>query len=468
MVSAPVADKQATGTPGPEPQPRRHLVFALVSLALFMASIDQTIVATALPTLQKDLHAQVNWSAWTITIYSLGQVVAMPLAGKISDLYGRKRVFLFSVALFTAASLGCSAVDNVYLLVALRAVQAIGGGAFMPSATGIVADQFGRDRDRAVGMFASIFPIGGVIGPILGGVFVTYWSWRGIFLINVPIGIALVVLGAALIPASPRRPSTRLDPYGVALLAVLLLAAMLGITNLGGGTTSPASAAFLAPELVAVVAGVLFVRHAARAEAPFIPIVLLKGTGFGTMNLFNFLVGAAALGFGALVPLYAENRYGITTLAAGTLLTARAIGMMAVAALAVIALRRTGYRKPMIIGSLVIALGLTTMALIPNGALSYWGLSLGAAITGLGMGFSVPATNNAVLNMAPEQTAAITGLRGMFRQGGAITGVSITTAILARSGDPGIAQAWTFGVFAVLMLCTIPLVFLVPDHRGSW
>src|SRR6185437_14622202 len=121
-----------------------------------MASVDQTIVATALPALQHDLHAAVNWSSWTITIYALGQILVLPLAGKLGDQFGRKRVFLGAAVLFTTASLCCGFASNIYLLIVLRAVQAIGGGAFMPSATGIVAQIFGRDRDRAVGLFTSI------------------------------------------------------------------------------------------------------------------------------------------------------------------------------------------------------------------------------------------------------------------------------------------------------------------------
>ena len=204
-----VADDHARG---------RLLIFAIVSIALMMASVDQTIVATALPSIQRDLGAQVNWSSWTITVYALGQVMVMPLAGKIGDQFGRKQVFLGAAVLFTAASLCCGLADNIYLLIVLRAVQAIGGGAFMPSATGIVTELFGKDRDRAVGLFASIFPIGGIIGPVLGGVFVTYWSWRGIFLVNIPIGITLVVLGAIFIPDIARRPDLHLDIRGVVLL----------------------------------------------------------------------------------------------------------------------------------------------------------------------------------------------------------------------------------------------------------
>jgi EmrB/QacA subfamily drug resistance transporter len=450
------------------PQPRRYLVFAVVSIALFMASVDQTIVATALGTLQSDLHAQVNWSSWTITIYALGQIIAMPLAGKISDQYGRKTVFIAAIVLFTGASLCCGLANDIYVLVALRLVQAIGGGAFMPSATGIVADQFGPDRDRAIGLFTSIFPIGGVVGPVLGGVFVTYWSWRGIFLVNVPIGIVLLCLAVAFIPSSAKVTRTRLDVSGIALLGVGLLGVMLGISYLGSASSSAVRPQFLVPFVAGIGALVLFVRHSARATAPFVPLRLLSGPGFGVMNLINFVWGSAALGFGTLVPLYAAQRYGIATLAAGTLLTARALGMIAVAGLAVFALRRTGYRLPMIVGFVVAAAGLVIMALPAHGMSPYVWLALSAAIMGIGVGVAVPASNNATLQQAPESTAAIAGLRGMFRQSGGITAVSIVTAIMARSSDPGLVQAYALAVLAAVLLCLIPLVFRVPEHRGSW
>src|ERR1700677_2529821 len=185
---------------GAEPDPRRRLVFGIVSLGLFMASVDSTIVATALRPIGDSLHSTINWTAWTITIYQLGQIIAMPLAGKVSDQFGRKKVYLISAAVFTAASLACGLSTSIEMLVCFRAVQALGGGAFMPSATGIVSDHFGRDRDKALAMFTSIFPIGGIVGPVFGGVIAQDWSWRGIFLVNVPIGFLLVALGLEFIP----------------------------------------------------------------------------------------------------------------------------------------------------------------------------------------------------------------------------------------------------------------------------
>ncbi len=186
------------------------------------------------------------------------------------------------------------------------------------------------------------------------------------------------------------------------------------------------------------------------------------------MNLINFLYGGAALGFGALVPLYAQDRFGIPILQAGTLLTARAVGMICVAGMAVFALRRTGYRLPMTVGFIVIAVGLGSMALAPPTVPPYLWLSIAGVVTGIVMGLAVPASNNATMQLAPGELAGIAGLRGMFRQSGAIMGVSIATALIARSQNQGETLADVFVVFGVILLCVLPLIRLVPEHRGSW
>jgi EmrB/QacA subfamily drug resistance transporter len=441
------------------------VVFAVVAIALFMASMDQTIVATGLNAIQDDLGAELTWSGWTITVYALGQIIAMPLAGKLGDHFGRKRVFLTAVVVFTLASLACGFAGNIYVLVALRAVQALGGGAFMPSATGIIADHYGPARDRAVGMFTSIFPIGGILGPILGGVFVTYSSWRTIFFVNVPIGIVLLFLGWRLIGESARKPAEPMDLRGLALLAAVMLTTMYGLTNLDDGLTSPW---FAAPLGAGAVLAYLFVRHTVRTRAPFIPMRLLRGRGFGAMNVLNLLFGGAAIGFGALVPLYAEERFHLDALSAGTLLTARGAGVICVAALAVLTLRRLGCRVPMVVGFALIVTGFLLMAVPPPGTNGYLWLMMAAGITGVGMGVSVPASNNAGLQLAPDQISSIAGLRGMFRQTGSIIAVSVMTAVAANSASPAMSQAHGFIVLSVLMVAAIPLIFTIPDHRGSW
>jgi EmrB/QacA subfamily drug resistance transporter len=467
-VAATALAVDAGGSPTWATAARRRLVFTTVSLALFMASVDQTIVATVLPALQHDLHTRLDWGAWTITAYTLGQLITMPIAGKGIERFGRKRLFLGAVALFTAASLACGFATNIYELVTLRAIQSIGGGAFMPAATGIVADLWYDERDKALGAFSSIFPIGGIVGPALGGLFTEYWTWRGVFLVNVPIGLALLAAGYAFIPSRKVERAQRFDLVGVGLLCVTLLSGMLGVTYLGAASHTPVSAWFIGPIALSVLAGWLFVRHSRRTAEPLIPMRLVTGPGFGVMNIINVIFGAAAAGFSALVPVYALDRLHISTLSASTMLIARSVAMVLASIVAVRLLRRSGTRLPMTIGYLVIAAGLLMM--LPGDVLltPYAWISAGAAVTGLGVGISGPSSNNAALQLAPQHAAAVAGIRGMIRQVGGITAVSISTTIAARTDDPARSLGWSFAVFAGIVVLVVPLIRKVPEHRGAW
>ena len=173
--------RQAAAPPLPEsgegagqPTVRRVPVFATIALALMMMSIDSTIVATALHALQQGLDTSINWAGWTLTGYSFGFALMLPITGKLSERFGRRRVFIGSVIVFTLASLGCALANDIDTLIALRVLQAAGGAGFTPSATGIIVDHFGDARDRAVSLFGSIFPIGAMIGPVFGGLCVAY------------------------------------------------------------------------------------------------------------------------------------------------------------------------------------------------------------------------------------------------------------------------------------------------------
>lgn len=244
---------------------------------------------------------------------------------------------------------------------------------------------------------------------------------------------------------------------------------MFGISFLGSGDVAAWNPGFLLPEIVAVVALALFVRHAREDPAPFIPLLFLSGRGFAAMNFINLLFGGVVIGLGALVPIHAEDRFGISSLDAGTLLSARAVGMIVVAGLAVLVLRRTGHRTPMFIGFTIVAIGMALICLTPGNVSHYAWLAAAAGITGVGMGMSLPASNNATLHMARDEIAAIAGLRGMFRQSGAILAVAISTAIAARSPDAGLVLGHVFLVFAVLLLVgVLPVVLVIPEHRGSW
>ena len=289
------------------PAPHRVAIFSVVALALLMSSLDGTIVATALHAIQHGLLTSSNWTSWVITAYSVDLVLALSLAGKLTERFGRRRFFLASVVVFAGASLCCGLAGSIYLLIVLRGIQAAGGAGFTPSATAIITDNFGEARDKAVGLFGSIFPIGSMIGPIFGGLFVAYWSWRGIFFVNVPIGILLIICCLRYVPRDPDRDGHARRPLDLAGLA-------------------------------------LFGRHIRRARDPFIAPRLIAGRGFGAVNVINILYGGAVAGMLAPVPLYAVDRYRISVLGSGTLLTAEGIAVIVASSLAAMGLRRTGYR----------------------------------------------------------------------------------------------------------------------------
>jgi MFS family permease len=160
---------------------RRYFIYIAAGLGLLMYSIDSEVVAVAFPSLMRDFGTNVLWTGWTISIYLIAITSVMPLMGNLSDSLGRKKVFLISLILFTSSSLACGLAVNIYSLVVFRFLQGVGGASFLPTAAGIVSDQFPENRERAIGLFTSIFPIGGIVGPNLGGFIVSRYSWRYIF-----------------------------------------------------------------------------------------------------------------------------------------------------------------------------------------------------------------------------------------------------------------------------------------------
>jgi len=457
-------------TQAPAPHPHRVAIFSVVAMALLMSSLDGTIVATALHAIQHGLHTSINWTSWVITAYSVGLVLALSLAGKLNGRFGRRRFFLASVVVFAGASLCCGLADNIYLLIALRAVQAAGGAGFTPSATAIITENFGEARDKAVGLFGSIFPVGSMIGPIFGGLFVSYWTWRGIFFVNVPIGILLIVCCLRYVPRDPLRSGPRrpVDLTGMALLGIGVLALMLGISYLGEAGARASSALFIAPVIGGVLGLAWFGRHIRRVCDPFIAPRLIAGRGFGAVNVINILYGGAVAGMLALVPLYAVNRYHISPLGSGTLLTAEGVAVIALSSLAAMGLRRTGYRWPLYIGSGCTAIGIFGLAVHPAGLSPYTWLAMTACVIGIGTGLASPASRNACLQLAPHESAALAALRSTGRQVGQIAAVSITTAIIAQSAAPGPLQAKVFIAFAILLVACLPVIARIPEHRGSW
>jgi len=450
---------------------RRYFIFASVGLGLLMYSIDSTVVAVAFPHLIKDLDTNILWAAWTISIYLIGVTSVMPLMGKLSDSFGRKKVFLISLIVFTAGSFACGLAPNIYSLVAFRFLQGIGGASFLPTAAGIVSDQFPEHRERAIGLFTSIFPIGGIIGPNLGGWIVSQYSWRYIFYINLPIGIGLIALVMVLLEDSKILSRPHIDFVGASFFFGVVLFLMFGL-NLIAENFSASS--LLLTGLLLIVSFFflyLFYRQERKDSDPILDLTLLRSTPFLAANVFNLIVGVGFLGVFAFIPLYATSVHKLSILASGVILTPRSFAVIPSSAITSFLLKRWGYRWPMISGLFIVSLSTILLGGPGVHLMRTIGGHLGIAeilailimFTGIGMGLTLPASNNACIELMPERVATITGLRGMCRSVGGAFGISIMTIILHSSSTPANGFRTAFISFGLVLLFAIPLVFFMPS-----
>ena len=434
-----------------------------------MSAIDVTVVAVAFPHFIRDLHTNVLWAAWTISVYSIGVTAAMPLAGNLSDSFGRKKVFMCSLALFTAGSLACGLAPNIFVLIACRFFQGLGGASFLPTASGIVSDHFPENRETPIGLLSGTWSVGAIIGPNLGGWIVSQYSWRYIFYINFPVGIVLMCL-IMMFLKDPRRSSRQhVDFEGASFFSGAILFLMFGLTLIGEGFSRRSVSVVAASLALSFSFLLLFLRQEKKAANPIVDMVLLKSTPFLAANLFNIIVGAAFLGVYAFVPFYATSVHRLSTLASGMILTPRSIGVIAASAITSFLLKRFGYRWPMVVGACTISFAAILLGQSSHlsGVLGgRWGiaelLSLLMLITGIGAGIINPAANNACIELMPEKVATIVGLRGMFRTVGGVLGVCAVTLVLHLSPDLNTGFRIVFTFFGIGLLGAIPLVFLMP------
>lgn len=413
---------------------RRYLIFLSAGLSLFMYAIDATVVAVAFPNFTRELHTTVLWSAWTISIFFIAVTMAMPLAGTLTDSFGRKRLFLISLFLFTGSSLACGFAPSIYVLIAFRFLQGLGGACFLPTASGIVSDHFPESREAAIGLFSSIFSVGAVLGPNLGGWIVSQYSWRYIFYINVPIGIVLIISMMLLLEESVAFSRPKVDLTGVGLITGCLFFLMFGL-SLAGENFSVRSV-LLAGILVVVslVLAILFFLQEKRARFPVLDSRVLSSKPFVAANVANLVIGMVLIGVFSFVPLYATSIHHFSTLMSGMILTPRSVAMAMASAVTSFLLRKLGYRWPMVFGFSLVAI--TTALLAPSvpiwdGVSSQRGtleaLSILLFLNGVGGGATFPAANNACIELMPEKVGTIVAVRNMFRNVGAALGVSLIT-----------------------------------------
>jgi EmrB/QacA subfamily drug resistance transporter len=438
-----------------------------------MYSIDATAVAVAFPHFIKDLGTNVLWAAWTISIYLVAVTSVMPLMGKLSDSFGRKKVFLISLILFTVSSLLCGLAPDIYMMVAFRFLQGIGGASFLPTAAGIVSDQFPEHRERAIGLFTSIFPIGGIIGPNLGGWIVSRYSWRYIFYINLPIGIILIVLIMILLEESKVLVRPHIDFVGASFFFGTILFLMLGLNFIAENFSVSSLLLTVIFMVLSSFCLYLFFRQEKKDTNPILDMALLRSKPFLAANLYNMIVGAGVLGVFAFIPLYATSVHKLSTLVSGVILTPRSLASIPAAATTSFLLKRWGYRWPMVLGLIITSLSTILLGSQGFQLLRMVGTHLGVAeilailtlVTGIGLGIALPASNNACIELMPEKVATITGLRGMFRSVGGAFGISVITIILHLSSTPANGFEITFFSFGLALLFAVSLVFFMPTGK---
>ncbi len=408
------------------------LVYSGLMLGMLLAALDQTIVATALPTIVGDLGG-LDHLSWVVTAYILASTISTPLYGKLGDLYGRKRLFQFAIVVFLVGSALCGISQNMGELIGFRALQGLGAGGLMVGALAIIGDIVPpRERGRYQGYMGGVFAIASVVGPLLGGFFVDNLSWRWVFYVNLPVGaLALVVIAAVLHQPTVRR-SHRIDFEGAALLALGAGLLTLGLT--WGGTQYPwGSGEIVGLFAVGAVAVVLFVLQERRAVEPIIPLRLFRNSIFNACAAMSFLVAFAMFGAIVYLPLFLQVVHEITPTGSGLRLLPLMGGVLTASILGGRTISKIGrYRAFPIVGTAVMSVGMGLLSRIGAGT-SYLFLSVAMAVLGVGMGMIMPVLVLAVQNAVdPGDMGTATSSTTFFRSMGGSFGVAIFGAIFSN------------------------------------
>jgi EmrB/QacA subfamily drug resistance transporter len=407
-----------------------QVVFIGLMAGMLLAALDQTIVATALPTIVGDLGG-LRQLSWVVTAYILTSTVSVPLWGKISDLLGRKRVFQTAILIFLAGSALSGLSQNMAQLIAFRALQGIGAGGLLACAQAIIGDIVSpRDRGKYQGYLGGVFAFASVIGPLLGGFFVDNLSWRWVFYINIPVGIVALVITSAVLNLPFKRIEHRIDYWGAAL--VMLAASSLILLTVWGGDQYPwSSPQIIALGLVGVVAAIAFFVVEGKVTEPLIPLRLWRNPVFSVATGLEFLVGFAMFGAIIFLPLYLQTVGHATATNSGLLILPLMLGLMIASIWSGRFITRTGrYKVFPVTGTAMMALGLyllSTMGLGTSRALS----SAYMLLLGAGMGMIIQVMVLAVQNAVEHRDlGTATGVETFSRSMGASFGVAMYGAIL--------------------------------------
>jgi EmrB/QacA subfamily drug resistance transporter len=428
---------------------RRLLVLAVCCTSLFVVSLDNTIVNLALPSVQRDLGASVSGLQWTIDAYVLVVASLLVLAGSTADRIGRRRTFQTGLVVFGLGSLLCSLAPTTGLLIAFRAVQAVGGSMLNPVAMSIITNTFTepRERARAIGVWGGVVGLSMALGPVLGGLLVGTTGWRSIFWLNVPVCAAALVLTALFVPESRAPHARRPDPIGQVLVVVLLSGVTFGIIEgPGHGWGSPLIVGCFVASATALVA---LVPHSRRRAEPLLDVRFFASAPFSGATVIAVCGFAALAGFLFLNALYLQEVRGLSALDAGlhTLPMALATAVLGPVSGRIVAAR--GPRLPLVVAGIGIALSGVLLTTV-TATTPVWLLFTAYAVFGVGFGMlNSPITNTAVSGMPRAQAGVAAAIASTSRQVGTSLGVavigSVVTSHVAGPVATGFARAGHVG-----------------------
>lgn len=406
------------------------LVFVALMLGMFLASLDQTIVATALPTIIGELGG-ISHLSWVVTAYLLTSTASSPLYGKLSDLYGRKVMFQTAIAIFLVGSMLCGFAVNMGQLIAFRAIQGMGAGGLIVMALTIIGDVLSpRERGRYQGYMGSVFAVSSVGGPLLGGFIVDNLDWRWIFFVNIPVGLAAMVATARFLRLPVRRREHKIDYAGAALL-VSGVTALLLVTVWGGSEYEWRSPQIIGLGAAAVILLTLFVLQERRAAEPILPLRLFRDRTFTITSATGFIIGLAMFGSIVFLPLFLQAVIGVSPTHSGLLLVPLMAGVLSSSIISGRRISHHGrYKRYPLAGLVTATVGLYLLSTMTPQT----GLVMASAYMltlGVGMGLVMQVLVIAVQNSVPmEDLGVATSLQAFFRSLGGSFGTALFGAVL--------------------------------------
>ena len=411
---------------------RVRIIFAALMLVILLASLDQTIVATALPTIVGDLGGLEHLS-WVVTAYLLASTVTGPLYGKFGDLYGRKIVLQIAIVIFLIGSALCGIAQNMPELIAFRALQGLGAGGLMVTTIAVVGDIIPpRERGRYQGLFGGVFGVSTVIGPLLGGFFVDHLSWRWIFYVNLPTGAAALLVIGAVFHTRAQRVEHAVDYLGALTLALGLSCVVL-FTSLGGVTFAWSSPESLALMVLSAVLLAAFVFAERRATEAILPMELFRNRIFAASSAIGFIIGLALFGSVTYLPVFLQIVKSMSPTRSGLQLTPMMAGVLVTSIASGRLISRWGrYRVFPIVGTAVMTIGMYLLSRL-NLHSSGRDAALYMLVLGLGLGMVMQVLVLAVQNAVPPRHMGVaTSGSILFRQIGGSVGIALFGAIFSN------------------------------------